>query len=355
MENSFYRGKAICTFDLKDQSELYYEDMVLEWKQAAADRLLTCMECGAHVYLAAGPIKEPYFAHYDLEDCDYGNGHETEELKKGKRLLYRLLKRSFPESNVQARYRMENGMYSTLYCSNDDDKPIVIDYRLQNNSLEKFRLRDNFYQANHVMPLYILGIKQEKDTKQIDWYQSLIQSSMGFLAFLDAEHETLTLKRSFGYRLGKDRKFLYCIKSYSIKELMIDTQGKIICDFMEECNKIELNIKEEKLRYQKTQEKLRELKEEKLRLEERENERLEAYHRAKKKEEKEQEEKEQEEKEQEEIEKRTVNENRTVKENQIDIMELNPVILEKCKKMIEEGNAHLVSKKYYNAIMGTNK
>ena len=30
---------------------------------------------------------------------------------------------------------------------------------------------------------------------------------------------------------------------------------------------------------------------------------------------------------------------------------LNPKLLDKCKQMIAEGNAHLVSKKYYDAIM----
>jgi hypothetical protein len=30
---------------------------------------------------------------------------------------------------------------------------------------------------------------------------------------------------------------------------------------------------------------------------------------------------------------------------------LDPVILEKCRKLIAEGNAHLVSRKYYDAII----
>ena len=73
MENCYYKGKTICTFDLKEENGLYYEELVIQWKEAAASRQLTCVECGAPVYLAAGPIKEPYFAHYDLEECDYGN------------------------------------------------------------------------------------------------------------------------------------------------------------------------------------------------------------------------------------------------------------------------------------------
>ncbi len=321
MENCLYQGKTICTFDLKDDKGYYYENIVLDWKQAAADRLLICSECGAQVYLAAGPIKEPYFSHYDLEDCDYGIGHETEELKRGKRLLYQLLNRSFPESDIQARFRMENGLYSTLYCILEDGRSFAVDYRLQNNSLEKFSERDTFYQANKVKPIYVMSTKQEKNTKQIDWYQNLLQNSMGYLIFLDTDHEIVTLKKSFGYRIGNTRKFLHCSKIYPVRDLILDLDGRMICDFTQECEKLEAKIQEEKHQYNRRQEQLKQLQEEKLQLEEEHRRRQEAYHLSKS------------------------------REESTAATDLNPVILERCRQMIAEGNGHLVSKKYYDAIM----
>jgi len=288
MENCLYHGKAICTFDLKDESGFYYEDLVIEWKKAAARRELTCIECGEKVYLAAGPLKEPYFAHYDSKECDYGNGHETEELKKGKRLLYQLLKRSYPESPVISRYRMENGMYSTFFCQYEGELKLAVDFRLQNNSLEKFQMRDSYYQENHITPFYILGISQDLENKQFTWYQNLIQKSMEYCAFLDVDKESFVLKKSFGYRIGEVRKFSYCRIIYRIKDLLIGKDGHFICDFLDECMKIEKKIQEIKEQHLITHKK-------------------EHYN-------------------------------------------LNPVLLEKCKKMIEEGNGHLVSKKYYDAI-----
>jgi competence CoiA-like predicted nuclease len=374
LENCFYQGKILCTFDLKDDNGIYYEDMVLDWKQAAADRLLTCSECRAHVYLAAGPVKEPYFAHYDLEDCDYGSGHETEELRKGKRLLYLLLKRSFPKGDIRARFRMENGLYSTLYCIPEGGGPFAVDYRLQNNSLAKFRERDSFYQANRIMPIYVLGKRMEKDTKQIDWYQSLLQSSMGYLVFLDTDRESITLKKSFGYRLDNERRFRYCVKDYPIRDLLLDAEGRMMCDFSEECDRLEKQIVQEKQQYQRRQEQLKNLREERLRQEEKDRERQEAYRRMK---------------EQEEKESRKEQDNRAGKESKEEresreacrltrlqeksgpaeglktgqakiegenavkagMPALDPTLLEKCRKLIAEGNAHLVSKKYYDAIM----
>lgn len=314
MENCLYHGKTICTYDLKDENGIYYEELVLEWKQKAADRQLTCAECGAYVYLAAGPIKEPYFAHYDLENCDYSNGHETEELKRGKRLLYYLLRKSFPEGEIRARHRMENGMYSTLYCQTQEGGALAVDYRLVNNSLEKFQMRNSFYQSNHIQPVYVLGIRQQTDARQIDWYQSLLQSAQGYLIFLDADKENITLKKSFGYRLGKERRFRYCIKTYPIRTLKLNDNGQMCSDFTKACMETEQQLMEEKLRYGRQQEQLRSLRQEWLRRQEEEAQRHDS-----------------------------------------ESLGLNPALLEKCRRLIAEGNAHLVSKKYYDAIDSENK
>jgi competence CoiA-like predicted nuclease len=359
MENSIYQGKMICTYDLKDENGVYYEEQVLDWKEAAGERRLRCVDCGAPVYLAAGPIKEPYFAHYDIEECDYSSGQESEELKKGKRLLYQLLKRSLPDCNIQARYRLENGMYSTLFCS-DGEQFISIDYRLVNNSLEKFRLRDNYYQNNRIRAIYILGKRQEKNTKQLDWYQNLIQNSMGYLAFLDTKKELLTLKKSFGYRLGKERHFKYCSKAYPVKDLTLEFTGRMECDFTSLCKELEQQIEEEKIRYQRTQDRLRQLQEEKLRLEQEEQLRLENYRMLQK--------------EKIALEKSRIHEETSVQtpdlqlalptkeftdapvirtEAEILALGLNPVLYSKCLAMIEQGEGHLVAKKYYDYIMKT--
>lgn len=316
MENCYFQGKEICTYDLKDENGYYYEDKVLEWKEAAAQRRLSCMECGAKVYLAAGPIKEPYFAHYDSEDCSYGSGHETEELKKGKRLLYHLFKRSYPGTTVHARHRMNNGMYSTFFCELSDNKRIAVDYRILNNSLEKFQHRNMFYHENGIRPVYVLGERQNQNLKQFTWYQNLIQNSMGYCLFLNTDKETVTIKKSFSYRIGKERKFSYCKETYGLSEITLDEEGKINCIFPMLCKKIEDKILNEKKQYESLRKSVKELQEQRHELEQRERCRQEQY-----------------------VMTQT-------------LRDINPTILEKCRTLIQEGNAHLVSKKYYEAIMG---
>ncbi len=355
MENSVYRGKLLCTYDLKDENGIYYEELVLEWKEAAADRGLRCVDCGAPVYLAAGPVKEPYFAHYDSQECDYGGRQESEELKKGKRLLYQLLKRSFPDYTIQAKYRLENGTYATFYCETGKQR-IALDYRLVNNSLEKFRIKDNYYEAHNIKVIYILGHRQEMGSRQLDWYQNLIQNSMGYLAFLDTKKEQLILKRGYGYRLGKERRFKYCIKAYPIRELSMNTAGRIMCDFDDLCSKTEEQLKEEKESYERRLDRLRQLRWEKQRLEQEEQLRMEAYRR------------------QEESrhmdrmdsmlqgdpqvgspEERPPVTIMNRSDEEILALGLNIALYHKCAAMIEQGDGDLVAEKYYNLITGRSR
>lgn len=242
MENCIYNSKEICTYDLKDKNSYYINDMVIEWKIAANSGKLICSECGQKVYLAAGPIKEPYFAHYDKQACTYGNQNESEELKKGKRLLYSLLKKSFPEYDIRARYKMENGTYSTCYVSIPDGEDIAIDYRLQNCSINKLLERDEYYKRCKIIPIYVLGVNKNVNKNQISWYGSIIEKSIGLSVYLDARNEEILLKRSFDYLLGNQRIVRYCEKIYPIEEILINREGTFACDFQEECNKVEQSI-----------------------------------------------------------------------------------------------------------------
>ena len=250
MEICLYNGKEICAYDLKDENGYYKDESVLKWKLAAAEGKLSCIECGEKVYLASGQIKEPYFAHYSKTECTYGDLSESEESKTGKRLLYSLLKKSFPEGEIHARYKMKNGMYSSCYVENLEGQDLAIDYRLQNSEFIKFNERDKFYKSEGIIPIYILGIRLYKDTKQLQWFQSLIQRSISYCAFIDVWEEKILLKKRFDNIVGKRRDIRSCQMEYPIKDITIDKNGFFICDFEQECNKIEKLIQEEQVKYE---------------------------------------------------------------------------------------------------------
>lgn len=301
MENCMYEGKEICTFHLKDKNGYYINDLVLEWKIAASAGHLICSECGQRVYLAAGPIKEPYFAHLDKQTCSYGNQKESEELKKGKRLLYSLLKQSFPENDIRARYRLQNGMYSTCYVINPAGKDIAIDYRRQYSSVEDFYIRNTYYKENNIIPLYVLGINKNC-SEQISWYDDLIQKSIGYCIYLDSINEKFLLKKHFVFTLGNQRKIRICERLYTYEDIKINKEGTLLCDFEENCKKTELSIQEILNAHSHNHQRL------------------------------------------------NYSMNNSNKLNQVRLNEIRPDILRSALRMIKRGEGHLVSEKYMDYI-----
>lgn len=249
MENCIYHGDEICSYNLKDKNNYYNSDLVEQWKLAAAKGELICSDCGQRVYLAAGPIMEPYFAHYDKKSCEYSNVQESDELRIGKRLLYTLLKKSFPQAVTRARYKMKNGMYSTLYLLGEDSRQVAIDYRLQRNGIDKFNERSTFYKKENILPMYVLGIGQNTDNKQISWYEKLIQKEMGYCIFINVWKESIILKKIFDYTVGGVRNLYFCEKEYRLADICLQDDYTFECDFYEECQKFEEQIKEEKNKY----------------------------------------------------------------------------------------------------------
>jgi competence CoiA-like predicted nuclease len=239
MENCFYKGEEICAYELKDAAGFYRVDLVEKWKMAASKGELVCGECGARVYLAAGLIKEPYFAHYDTTACEYSGNRESEEALKGKRLLYNLLKRSFPQAEIHTRYKLKNGLYTSFYITFTDGGSMAVEYRLYSTGIEEFYLRDNYYRAEGILPVYILNPRVNKNDQQLSWYQSIIQKSMGYCAFLESSSERIYLKKNFDNHFGKVRKVVTIRKEVPVSELVLSRQGILSEEFYKECQEME--------------------------------------------------------------------------------------------------------------------
>lgn len=235
MENCYFKDKEICAYELKDAAGFYRVNMVEQWKMAASRGELHCKECGEKVYLAAGLIKEPYFAHYDTIACEYSGSRESEEALKGKRILYNLLKRSFPQAEIHTRYKLKNGLYTSFYIYFPDGGSMAVEYRLYSTGIEEFYLRDNYYKAEGIVPVYILNPRVNKNDKQLSWYQNLIQKSMGYCAFLEASSERIYLKKNFDNHFGKTRKVVTIRKEALVLELTLNRQGDLSEKFYKEC------------------------------------------------------------------------------------------------------------------------
>lgn len=236
MENCLLDGKELCVFELKNQQGLYDNNLVISWKELAHEKKLICPECGAKVRLAAGQIVEPYFAHYDKKECSYGNVIESEESRKAKRLLYMLLKESFPEGKIHARYQLLNGRYASVYAILPNSSDIALEFRRQNLSVEQFRIREAYYKEHNIKSIFVLPIELDKDARQLSWYQELIHKSMNYALFLNVFKETLLFKKSFEYVINGRKEIEIFCKEYKIQDLTLSVDGTFQCDFEEQCD-----------------------------------------------------------------------------------------------------------------------
>lgn len=261
MENCKYGGEEVCSYDLKDEWGIYQQNKVLELKRAAAHGYLHCTDCKERVYLAAGLIREPYFAHYDAKSCPYGKSLESEESRIGKRLIYHMLRNSFPYGDIQVRHRIEEGFYASFFITTEDNSKLAIDYRLAQLPIQLFDERKQYYLSHEIMPVFFLGVRQDKSCEQLNWYQQCVQDLLGYCIFFDAFAAKVIFKRNFDYQVDQFRSNRVFEESYPIQELRLKANGVFDCGFLESCR-----LKEETI-IQELQEQAKRYKEEQLRQE----------------------------------------------------------------------------------------
>lgn len=231
METCLYHSKTICSYDLKTTDGIYKEELVDQYKLAASRRELRCADCNEPVYLAAGPIKEPYFAHFDEKSCPYSNFTESETCKAGKRILYQMLQSSYPDVEISARHRFGNGLYCTAYA--DIKEGLAIDFRLGNLSYASFDERNQFYEQHQMIKYYILGSPKTihitaSTNRQYVWYLGQIQKAQGFCILFSVDKKEFTIYKRIRY---SNKRRLICFEEYlftdDISHFSFDLEGTL--------------------------------------------------------------------------------------------------------------------------------
>lgn len=87
-------SKEISIFELLDQNGQYIEEVRSEYRRASQGNELHCPECNGILELCAGAIREPYFRHKSILDCQLLKTLRTEAGKRAyhsKKMLYSLV------------------------------------------------------------------------------------------------------------------------------------------------------------------------------------------------------------------------------------------------------------------------
>lgn len=253
METCVYKGKQICAYDVTNANYALNYELKKEWRIAGRQGKLICQECGQEVQLRVNDPRKrtPHFSHKITDDkCQFNNNdlRESEEHKKGKMLLYHYFKDKYPEITPMVNHRFQNRRKADLYIEFNDGNKLSVEYQRTELDILEWQERHEEYTKANINVLWLIGGKEENlkiKEKQVEvtFFQQIMLNELDKVAvYLDVSSSKLIFAKNMRYSdlymSNNDFEELY-IKSYSLYDVQIHTNGVIECDFMKEYKKAE--------------------------------------------------------------------------------------------------------------------
>lgn len=244
-EAAIYEGKLWCAYELKNKYGIYDEELRLFMRKESQNNKFQCPDCGERLILCAGPIMEPFFKHHEGSRCVTKQGFITKVEFCARRILYHLAKESFPNADIRLHQRIEGGYIPNILIINENSI-IALMYLSSDMKLEEWEKEHLFYCENNIKDIWFLNYSRYYDDR-LTTFEYLISKTEGTLKLLDIRNNRLILKEKFitNY-MSKDKVIS---KAYEWKDVRIDKDGSIVCDYRQLCmdamtdiNKMEENI-----------------------------------------------------------------------------------------------------------------
>lgn len=236
IESALYHGQLWCTYDLKDMNGRYYEEYRLKMRKESQSNQFICPDCGEHLILCAGPIMEPYFKHHENTQCSIRGVHGGTRYLLGRRLLYTLVKRSFPEAQIYLNHKLTDEYRAGIYVEDDVHK-LSIEYLSHDMKIAEWEEKHYYYNNNGILDIWILDNKKYKK-EHLQTFEYLIATNASpVIKILNSLDKIIILKQNVWITKADSNKLLYC--EYSITDLVLTSSGEFNCEFIEDC-KIEV-------------------------------------------------------------------------------------------------------------------
>ncbi len=241
--------------------------------------MLHCKECEEIVFLRAGNIRDPHFAHAKGSNCP-SSTIESFESMKGKRLLVNLAKRSISDAEIKTKQILPSGYYCAVLIHGEKD--IVLDFHyncLQNINYDE---RSKYYIDNSIAFLHVFSGNYEGKVRYIGMAErDTIQSLQGYCVFLNMYPEENKIRIYYQMfekhpRSGKYEVFDYedridhfiinidgelCYNNKTVKNIIEEFRSIKVQDYEKIKKDIEWEKAEEEERKQKAIELRRQLEE----------------------------------------------------------------------------------------------
>ncbi len=241
MDTCLYNNEEIYGWKLKDEDNQYDKELLGQWRRASERKQLHCVDCGENVFLKAGDYNEPHFSHYSGSDCAHNN-FESQESLRGKRLLIKIAERSFPESNIETKYKMPDGKYSTVFIKTETG--ISIDFHYQELQNINYDERSKYYIDSNIPFLHVFSGNYDGKIRNTGIAQKYtIQKLQGYCIFLNMYKDSNTISieyeltdkhpgskvyekflmedRITNYQINEDGQLFYLPTQSTIHELIV--------------------------------------------------------------------------------------------------------------------------------------
>lgn len=250
MEVCKYKNEYICAYDVASENYALNYELKKKLKIAGKNGELTCPDCGKEVILKANDLKKkvPHFSHKvtDLKCDSISNGaRESEEHKRGRMLLYQYMKSLYPNDALMIKYRFKNRRIADIYIEFSNGNKLAIEFQRTDLTLEEWQEREEEYNRLNVNVLWILRGKEEeligrKQQIEVPFFKQIMLNERNKLAvFLDVEKNKFILMKNMSYQDKYNDKNIYdkvVSVAYKMEDVIIKTDGNIVCDFFEKYN-----------------------------------------------------------------------------------------------------------------------
>lgn len=231
MDRCLWKGKPVSAYDAKN---IYGEwDFALKEALVAAgqNKELTCEDCGEYVYYKPGREKEPHFAHFksDTRLCALADERESEEHRKGKRVLYHYFKERYPNAVMRLSLTHPFRRRSDLFIQFEDGQKLAVEYQCQDMHVTDWKTKQDDYSANGIKALWVLSAREYAGTDFAKrFFAELVAhgDNDGLLVTLDPALLKLGLSKTVAYTDDEGRT----VESHNVERFYPLTEVEILPD-----------------------------------------------------------------------------------------------------------------------------
>jgi competence CoiA-like predicted nuclease len=203
MLNARHGDKVICALEIMNEYNHREYEVERKLRDLSRSNQLTCLSCGQPVYLKAGYIRMPHFAHKDhVSTCTEGQGIYSDEHLAGILYLYNYLHQQLPESELLVDYPFIPNRRANLYLS--ADKPIAIEYI---NKPMDYKAWEDKHKDYLEAGLHVLWILNEKYHPLLDqkfyhfFTKTIAEQQGGCVILLDTDKGTFKVVKEVEYKV----------------------------------------------------------------------------------------------------------------------------------------------------------